>query len=135
MGPSVTDTHTQNSSQASVLRQDFVSQKLDSRGSLSSSPYLTNGASDILINGVGDLRSLHAGFEFHGEHARVVPEPPVVCLVTSQTSAVDPGLLAGSNTYDLRRIDAKHNQALLHRDHSQSCIPSHAIRKERPPTN
>lgn len=69
---------------------------------LSASTYLTNGPSDILINGIGDLCSLHTCFELHGEHAWVVPEPPVVCLVTSQTRAVDAGLLPGSNTYDLQ---------------------------------
>lgn len=99
------------------------------QGNLSASPYLANGPSDILINGVGDLCSLHTCFELHGEHAWVVPEPPVVCLVTSQTRAVDPGLLAGSNTYDLKHIDTKHHHALLSRDHNQSCIPAKPLGK------
>lgn len=61
----------------------------------------------------------------------MVSEPPVVCLVTSQTRAVDPGLLAGSNTYDLKhryktssRLAEQRLQSELH--------SRQAIRKDLP---
>lgn len=66
--------------------------------------HLTDGPGDVLVYGIGDLRSLHARLELHGEHAWVVPEPPVVRLVASQARAVDAGLLAGPNAYDLQRV-------------------------------
>lgn len=66
--------------------------------------HLTDGPGDVLVDGVGDLCSLHARLELHGEHARVVPQPPVVGLVASQARAVDAGLLAGPDAYDLQRV-------------------------------
>lgn len=84
------------------------------------STHLSNGPGDVLVDGVGDLRSLHARLELHGEHARVVPQPPVVGLVASQARAVDAGLLAGPDAYDLQRC-TKRDHALLHGEpnHSQ----------------
>lgn len=62
--------------------------------------YLADGPGDILIDGIGDFRSLHSGFELHGEHPWVMPKPPEVRLVSCQACAVDPRLLS--------RADADH---------------------------
>lgn len=57
-------------------------------------------ASDEQIDGIGLVGSLGAFLEGQLEDTRVVSKPPVVSLVTSETSAVDTRLLAGTETDD-----------------------------------
>lgn len=79
-----------------------VQSRLQDLRTIGEPSYLSNGASDVLIDGVGDLCSLHSCSELHGEHTWVVPQPPVVGLVTSQACAVDAGLLACPDANDLK---------------------------------
>lgn len=54
------------------------------------SPHLSDGVSHVLVDGVGDLSSLHSCLEPHAQHSGVVPQPPIVGLVPGQACAVDP---------------------------------------------
>lgn len=91
-----------------------------------SSPHLSDGVGDVLIDGVGDLGPLHACLELHGQHAGVVPQPPVVGLVPSQARAVDPGLLPRADPDDLEQ------RGTQHRDQNHSCLPDKPLRKGLP---
>lgn len=55
---------------------------------------------DEQVNGIGLVGSLSTFLEGQREDTRVVSKPPVVSLVTSETSAVDTRLLAGTKTDD-----------------------------------
>jgi len=55
-----------------------------------------DGAGAEEVDGVGFGGAFSAFFEGEGESAVVEAEPPVIGLVTSEASAVDAGLLAGS---------------------------------------
>lgn len=55
---------------------------------------------DEQVNGIGLVGSLGTFLEGQSEDTRVVSKPPVVNLVTSETSAVDTRLLAGTKTND-----------------------------------
>lgn len=80
---------------------ELLWKELRCRGS-PGSPHLSDGVGDILIDGVGDLGSLHSRLELHGQHAGVVPQPPVVGLVPGQARAVDAGLLPRADPDHLR---------------------------------
>lgn len=57
-------------------------------------------ASDEQVDGVGFVGSLGALLEGQGQDTRVMTQPPVVGLVTCQSSAVDSRLLSGAETDD-----------------------------------
>lgn len=72
-------------------------------GSTPHSPHthLSDGVTDVLVDSVGHLGSLHSAAELHAEDARVMSQPPVISLVTCQPCAVDAGLLTCTNTHNL----------------------------------
>ncbi len=57
---------------------------------------LKNLTGDEEVDSIGLLGAFDALLEWEGEDSRVVPEPPQIGFPTSQTSAVDTGLLAGT---------------------------------------
>lgn len=75
-------------------------------------PYLTDGPRDVLVNRIGDLCPLHSTSELHGEHAGVMPQPPVVGLVPGQAGAVDPGLLPCPNANHLQQTSQQQSGRL-----------------------
>lgn len=65
-------------------------------------PYLSNGITDILVNCIGHLCSLHTAAKLHVQDTRVVSQPPVISFVTRKTCAVDTRLLSRSDTNNLK---------------------------------